>query len=137
MRIAILYTGIACGGALGAVARFAIHQAAISWFGPHFPWGTLLVNVAGCFLLGGIMQGSLSFPEWVTPWAKTAIGAGFLGALTTFSTFGVETWALIERGEWRRAGWYVTGSLVLGLIAIFVAGQLVRWLAPPHTSTGL
>ena len=77
---------VACGGAAGTVARWGMSLLCNEFLTSRFPWGTLVVNVAGCFALGWLVQ-SASTSEAV----KLAIGTGFLGAFTTFSTFGVQT----------------------------------------------
>ena len=81
---------IALGGALGAVCRFIISEATQRRWVNEFPVGTLTVNLIGCFLIGFLLQlGSQS--EWLTPSVRALLITGFLGALTTFSTFGHDT----------------------------------------------
>ena len=86
--------------------------------GSGFPYGTLVVNIVGCLLLGGIAEYALTHlsipPEW-----RIGITTGFLGAFTTFSTFAWETARLIQEGEWERASIYLAVSLIGGLLAIF------------------
>lgn len=108
--------GVAFGGALGAVCRYLVAETAKSWFGESFPVGTLIVNLVGCFLLGLIVGASReSLPQFAHP----IIAIGFLGALTTFSTFGVETVKMFEAGNW---------SFGFGNVAIqIVAGLLAAW----------
>ena len=83
-----------------------------------FPAGTLVVNLIGCFLLGGIGQYALTHltipPEW-----RIGITTGFFGAFTTFSTFSWETAHMIEDAQWTRACVYISASLVGGLLAVF------------------
>lgn len=85
--------------------------------GPGFPYGTLTVNLAGCFFLGLIGQYALNHvaipPDW-----RIGITTGFFGAFTTFSTFEWETGHLIRDGEWRKAAVYVAISLVIGVVAV-------------------
>jgi CrcB protein len=106
---------IAAGGALGAVARYGL-SGWIQERGGFFPWGTLVVNVAGAFLLGfgfRYLEATAIPAEW-----RQAVTIGFLGAFTTFSTFSYEAVALVQDGDWSRAAAYVVGSVVLGLLAV-------------------
>ena len=111
---------MAVAGALGAVARYGVSVAALRWFGPGFPYGTLVVNLAGCFLLGALteltLEEGLLAPEW-----RTIAGTGFLGAFTTFSTFGVETVRAMESGHWGVAAANVVINVVAG-VALAAAG---------------
>ena len=111
---------IALAGALGALARYGLAGLVQRWAGPRFPLGTLTVNVLGCLLLGWLA--TLTLDRWsLTPTARTAVLVGFLGAFTTFSTFGYETLALLREGALWRAGLNMGASLLLGLAAC-VAG---------------
>jgi CrcB protein len=110
---------IAAGGALGAAARYGMAQAL-----PHaageFPWSTLLTNVAGCFAIGVLMVivvERLSSSRLVRPF----FGTGLLGGFTTFSTYAVDTRALLAAGRPAVAAAYLIGTLVLGLVAVAVA----------------
>ncbi len=118
---------VALGGALGALARYGISGWVYDRMGETFPWGTLVVNLVGCLALGLVirwLQVSAVAPE-VRPFATI----GLLGAFTTFSTFSYETVALLQEGQWWRAGLYVGGSVALGLIAMLVGMGLVTTLA--------
>lgn len=110
---------VALGGALGAVARYGLSGWLQETAGGTFPWGTLAVNVAGCFLLGL----TLAWLERVAVAAdvRSFAAIGVLGAFTTFSTFSYEAVALLRDRDWLRAGGYLSGSLLLGLAAV-VAG---------------
>ncbi|MEJ2216277.1 MAG: fluoride efflux transporter CrcB [Gemmatimonadota bacterium] len=109
---------IALGGAVGAVARYGVGGWVQARAGFGFPWGTLVVNVLGALLIGF----ALRYLEAVrlSAEARAFVIIGLLGAFTTFSTFSYETVALLEDGEWLRAGAYALGSLVLGLAAVVV-----------------
>ena len=101
---------VACAGALGALCRYAISLAV----GPlGFPWATLGVNVSGSFLLG-LLYAVAPVPDGML---KVAVGTGFLGAFTTFSTFSVETVGLIRGDRPVLAVVYATLSVVLGIVA--------------------
>ena len=111
---------IALFGAIGTLARYGLQGVVQIKMGTTYPYGTLLVNLTGCFLLGLIGQLTLNRvivpPEW-----RMAIAIGFLGGYTTFSSFGWETAKMLEAGEWLWATSYVTASVVLGLL-LSVAG---------------
>ena len=108
---------LALFGALGAVARYGTSIALLRWAGPAFPWGTLAVNIVGCFLLGLLNQ-TLVGEHAPSAQARAVLGAGFLGAFTTFSTFGVETYRALEAGQWRLAIANVACNLIGGLLAV-------------------
>lgn len=103
---------------LGALARFAAAAWASGVGGPPFPWLTLLVNLAGSFLLGVLMR---ALPEWgASMEVRAFLTVGFCGSFTTFSTFGYETVALVQSGAPSLAALYVGASLALGLVAVAV-----------------
>jgi CrcB protein len=112
---------VAIGGAVGAVTRYVVAVRIYEQLGIGFPWGTLFVNVVGCLLLGGIL-GLVEERDAFSPQMRTAITVGFIGGLTTFSTFVFEYWQFLREGDPLRAIVYVTMSLVLGLAA-FTAGH--------------
>ena len=120
---------IAIGGALGALLRYGASIGSRHVFGAGFPYGTLLVNGIGCFAIGFLAHLSLQddlLPEWLRP----GLAVGFLGALTTFSTFGFETIAHFEKGEPLLAAANVVSNLILGLAAV-CAGLWVARAAWP------
>ena len=111
---------IALFGAAGTLARYGLQGVVQIKMGSTFPYGTLLINLTGCFFLGLIGQLTLNRiivpPEW-----RMAIAIGFFGGYTTFSSFGWETAKMLEAGEWLWASSYVAASVVLGLL-LSVAG---------------
>ena len=106
---------VALGGALGASARYMTGLAAARLLGPGFPWGTLIVNVAGSFLMGGlvVLLAHLGGNRWA-PLLMT----GVLGGFTTFSAFSLDAVTLWDRGQPMLAGAYVGASVVLSLAAL-------------------
>lgn len=111
---------IALGGAAGAVCRYAVALACVYMFGPRFPIGILLVNVTGCFLIGLVMHDSLLTADRIGEMIHPALTVGFLGALTTFSTFGYDTLRLWELGR--------PGAAVANVIANCGLGLAACWL---------
>ena len=111
---------IALFGAIGTLARYGLQGIVQTRMGSTFPYGTLLVNLTGCFFLALIGQFTLNRMV-ISPELRMAIAIGFFGGYTTFSSFGWETAKMLEAGEWLRATTYVTASVVLGLI-LSVAG---------------
>jgi CrcB protein len=113
--------GIALGGALGALARYGVDE----WIGRRagaFPWGILVVNVTGAFLIG-LMTEALE-PRFESGWVRPLIVTGFLGAYTTFSTLSLDTYRLLDRGELDQALANVLGTVVLGLLAVWAGLRL-------------
>jgi CrcB protein len=111
---------IAVFGAIGTLARYGLQGLVQIRTGSTFPYGTLLINLTGCFLLAILYQSTLNRLV-ISPDLRVAIGVGFFGGYTTFSSFGWETAKLLEDGEWFRATTYVTASVVAGIL-LSVAG---------------
>jgi CrcB protein len=88
---------VMCGGSLGAASRYSIGLLAVRLWGTSFPWGTLIVNLAGCFFIGLVFGLSDSVP-FLTPDMRLLLVTGYLGSLTTFSTFCLETVAAARTG---------------------------------------
>lgn len=118
---------IAGGGALGALGRFWVSSGVYRLLGRDLPWGTLVVNVLGSFLMGLLfvlfIERSTAGPE-----VRAAVLIGFLGAFTTFSTFSVETLVLIEEGYLGRAFLNMWVSVLVCLLACWVGFLLGRSL---------
>lgn len=112
---AALLVAVAAGGALGAPLRYLVDRAVTTHIDTEFPWGTLIINVAGA-LLFGVLAGLLVHHR-LAPVPAALVGTGFCGAFTTFSTFTVETLRLVEDGELREAVANVALATVVGLAA--------------------
>jgi CrcB protein len=110
---------VAIGGALGALARFAVSTAL---FVPgQFPWATLAINIAGSFGIG-LLWGMGQQQPWFGQWGRYLLVVGLLGGFTTFSAFSLETMGLVEGGRVSSAAGYVAASL-LGCVAAAWIGQ--------------
>lgn len=125
-----MFWAIAVGAALGGVSRYYLASAIQQRLGASFPWGTLLINVTGSLLLGFIIRYALATPG-VSVEMRALLTTGFCGGYTTFSTFSYETAALLEDGQYERAGAYALGSVIIALAATFsgfiLAGQLLAF----------
>ena len=114
---------IAVGGALGALARYGLVQLAHRYLVSSY-WATIVANVVGCFCIGlafrFLVAGGEQSIGAQTPWLRYGIITGLLGALTTFSTFSLETIHLIQQGSYGQAAFNLVGSVILGLIAVLL-----------------
>ncbi len=118
---------IAAGGALGALLRFWVSTAVYGWLGRGFPWGTLSVNVLGSLAMGLLY---ILLLERLTtgPEVRALLLVGFLGAFTTFSTFSIETFNLIEQAEIGKALLNVGVSVIACVLAAWAGVILGRQL---------
>jgi CrcB protein len=116
---------IAMGGAIGALSRYGITVAASQVPGGSSLWGTTIANLLGCVLLGvvsALNPGETAAAERL----MLAIRVGFLGSLTTFSTFTAESVGLANEGRWGGNAIYLLANLVIGWIVLFVAAETVK-----------
>ena len=110
---------VAVGGAIGACTRYLVSGWAAGRFGAEFPMGTLIVNIVGCFIIGAFLTITTE-RLIVSPYWRLIIAVGFLGGLTTFSSFGYETLRLIEASDLTQAFWNVALNLGVGLGATWL-----------------
>jgi CrcB protein len=114
------YIWVALGGALGTTGRFWLSGLIANKFGQTFPWGTLVINVTGSFIIGFFAR--LTDPEgryFVSPGFRVFFMIGLCGGYTTFSSFSLQTLTLAQDGEWLYAGANSVASLVLCLAAVW------------------
>jgi fluoride exporter len=123
----VTYLWIGLGGAIGAMARYAVGDALAGWFGRDFPYGTLAVNLTGSLLIGLILTMLLD-RGMASSTSRQLLVGGILGGYTTFSSFSYETMALLQDGRPARAGIYVASSVLLGLAACYAGYLLARTL---------
>jgi CrcB protein len=118
---------IGLGGGLGSMARYLCQK----WFNetyPHpFPWGTFVVNITGCFLIGLIYAASEK-TSLLSPQARLLLITGFCGGYTTFSTFAFENMNLLRSGDYLYFIIYVLLSVVLGIAAVFAGVAIMKLL---------
>jgi CrcB protein len=118
---------ICLAGAAGTGTRYLIAIWSAQRFGTLFPYGTLIVNVAGCFAIAAIMHAALTL-SW-SPTLRSAITIGFLGGLTTYSSFNYETTRLLEEGATRtaviNAAATILGAFVAGWLGVLFARQII------------
>lgn len=120
------YLWVAVGGALGSVARYWASGLVARHFGETFPWGTIMVNVTGSLLIGVFAaltstEGRLLVPPW---FRQQFFVLGICGGYTTFSSFSLQTFNLMENGEWLYAGGNVVVSVVSCLAAVWLGHAL-------------
>jgi CrcB protein len=116
------YLAISIGAILGANARFLLGGWVLDRMGAEFPYGTLLINVSGSFVIG--LAYALIEKHGAPDWVRPLLIVGFLGAYTTFSTFSLDALAMAERGAWPAAATYVLGSVGASLAAVWLGVTL-------------
>lgn len=117
----ITYLWIAVGSALGGMARFACSNLIAGWLGPTFPFGTLVINVLGSFVIGFFATVTGPDGRYLVPGdARQFVMVGLCGGYTTFSSFSLQTLALAQDGEFVRAGLNIGASVVLCLLAVWL-----------------
>ena len=116
---------VAAGGALGSVGRYLVGVLAIRLWGPQFPWGTFVVNVAGSLMIGLLVE-AVARALNQSAEMRMFMVTGFLGGFTTFSSFSLDAMTMIERGDVLHAVAYIAASLLLALIAVFAGLAIGR-----------
>lgn len=116
---------VAVGGALGSALRYLVNVNSLRLFGAEFPWHTLIVNIAGCFAMGVIIEASaLKFQ--MSNEVRAFLTTGILGGFTTFSAFSLDFAVLVERKAYGLAGAYAASSVIVSLLAVFSGLYVVR-----------
>lgn len=116
---------VAVGGSIGATTRYLVSTWAAERFGVGFPYGTLLVNVVGCFIIGAFMTATTE-RFIVSPYWRLIVTVGFVGGLTTFSSFSYETFKLLEDGSITLVMYNILGNFILGFLATWLGINLIR-----------
>ncbi len=127
-RVNVLMNSIVVGigGFIGANARYWAGEWAGHRWGKSFPYGTVLINVLGCFILG-LFATLAARLAWNEQW-RLLVAVGFVGAFTTFSTYEYETFQLVEQGSLLRAGLNLVVSLLAGFAAVLIGVGVGRLL---------
>ncbi len=112
------YMYIAAGGALGAIARFWVDSAVATRLGTKFPYGTFVINMTACVIVGFSLT-FLAKRTDLTPAWRFLVPIGFVGAYSTFSSYEWETVSMVRNGDLSMAGLYALGSVFLGLVAVW------------------
>ena len=121
------WIAVAVGGALGSMARFWLASAMTALTGPRFPWGTLLINVVGSFVIGLVGALAMTPERVVMPTdVRIFLMTGICGGFTTFSAFSLQTLELLQGGEIVPALGYAVGSVILCVIATYCAWIIGR-----------
>jgi len=126
------YLAVAAGGAIGTLGRYWLSGVIADSFGQTFPWGTLVINVTGSFVIG--FFGTLTGPDgryFVNGTTRQFVMVGLCGGYTTFSSFSLQTLNLANDGEWLAAGGNIVGSVVLCLFFVWLgvaAGTVLNQL---------
>jgi fluoride exporter len=123
----VAYLWIAIGAVVGASARYFLSGCIAKAFSSTFPYGTLIINITGSFLLGFFLILATERVLLDVRW-RWLIAIGFCGSYTTFSSYAFETFALFEQGQWALVAWNVVGSNLLCLVSVFGGAALGRWL---------
>jgi fluoride exporter len=121
------YLLIAAGGALGSIVRFWVGSTVSGRMGIKFPYGTLLVNLTACLVIGFTLTYMGKRAELNPAW-RFLIPIGFIGAYSTFSTYEWETLSTLRSGAFLLAALYAVGSLILGLAAVWGGSALAEFL---------
>lgn len=116
---------IMLGGAIGAASRYQLARLATERLGPAFPWGTLIVNLSGGFLMG-LLAGLVVRDGPSAQPLLLFLGVGLLGGFTTFSGFSIEAVQMIQRGEMMLAGTYALASVIGSVMLLFVGLWVAR-----------
>jgi CrcB protein len=121
---------IALGGALGSLARYWVSEALALALGPAFPWGTLLVNVSGSFVIGLAAGGTIGDTRLIaSPVVRNFVMVGLCGGYTTFSAFSLQTVSMLQAGDVGRASLNVAASVTTCLIATWAGYALAAALS--------
>jgi CrcB protein len=129
------YLIVAAGGALGSVARYWLSGVIANRFGETFPWGTLLVNVSGCFAIGLLASLTVADGRWLAPsWFRPFALVGILGGYTTFSSFSLQTLTQVQDGDWAGAAGNVLGSVMLCLLGVWLGHVFGAQFNSPATT---
>jgi fluoride exporter len=117
---------VAIGAVAGALSRYYLNAWVGQQLGTGFPWGILIINISGCLLMGLVVGFAQMRSSWLSPEIYTLLTTGFLGAYTTFSTYGLDTVKLLaDRWQWGIA--YAVGSAIFGILNVRLGLIIAHW----------
>jgi fluoride exporter len=120
---------VSLGAIAGALSRYHLNGWVVANWGNSFPWGILVINLSGCWLMGLVVGLVEIRTNLISPEVYLLLTTGFLGAYTTFSTYGLDTVKLLtERWQWGIA--YAVGSAVVGILNVRLGSIMAHWFAP-------
>jgi CrcB protein len=117
--------GVALGGALGASARYGLDRVIEARSDSVFPWATFVINLSGCFLIG-LVSATLIDRHHLPAWVRIGLVMGVIGGYTTFSTYAQEALDLVDARDVAEAVAYIGGSVLLGIVAVYLGRSLGR-----------
>jgi fluoride exporter len=120
-----LIIAVAIGGAIGSIARYLVGVGSGKLFGFDFPWGTLIINIVGSFLIGAFVE-SFALRWDLSQFWRVFLTVGICGGFTTFSTFSLDAYLLMDRGQLVPAAAHMAASIVLSVLGLFAGIQLIR-----------
>jgi len=115
------------GGFIGTIGRFLISRYFQDNFTSVFPWGTFIVNIAGCFLIG-VIYGISEKGDFLSPDVRLFLTVGICGGFTTFSSLSNDAFLLLRQQEWIRFAFYTSFSFFLGLLAVYAGRLTLKFL---------
>ena len=121
----LLYVGL--GGFMGACLRYIVSLGTQKWWGPEFPYGTMIVNVIGGLLIGLLMELSIG-SDLIPPHLRLFLVTGLLGGFTTFSSFGYETVSLLSDGSYLLGAANIGLTLILSLGGVVAGRSITQWI---------
>ena len=121
---------VAAGGAAGATARYLVYVLAGQFLGTGFPFGTIIVNIVGSFVMGVLVEG-MALAWTIGEQMRLFLAVGVLGAFTTFSAFSLDVGLLYERGKIALIALYVSASVIGSIGALFLGMYLIRRVLAP------
>jgi len=116
---------VAIGGAIGAIARFQLSQSFIKSFSGDFIYNIMVANIVGCFLMGVCYEFMNLKMNVGVEW-RAFFMVGMLGAFTTFSSFALDVFILVERGNFLNASMYILSSVVFSIVGLFIGIYIMR-----------
>ena len=116
---------VAIGGAIGAIARFQLSQSFIKSFSGDFIYNIMVANIVGCFLMGVCYEFMNLKMNVGVEW-RAFFMVGVLGAFTTFSSFALDVFILVERGNFLNASMYILSSVVFSIVGLFIGIYIMR-----------